>query len=158
MASVFEPIQFANPAEAVFVALTATIVGIFCLIGFILTRRAIRSRYFARRDRRNQYIRQHWDAIVSGEIPAATWFFDPIDQPLVEGIALDRMEVAEPEELGRLTAFFRQAGLLDKRIREVGESAAGDAGRRFALGQMRCLRASALAGALKDADDQLTVD
>ena len=160
MPSVFEPIQFGNPAEAVFVALTATIVGIFCLIAFILARRAIRLRYFARRDRRNQYIRQHWDAIVSDEIPAATWFFDPIDQPLVEGIALDRMEVAEPEEIGRLAAFFRRSGLLDKRIREV-RRVRGWRRRQalLALGQMRCPESiPALAEALKDAGDQLTVD
>jgi len=160
MPSVFEPIQFANPAEVVFVALTATIVGIFCLIAFILARRAIRSRYFARRDRRNQYIREHWDAIVSGEIPAATWFFAPIDQPLVEGIALDRMEVAEPEELRHLISFFRRSGLLDKRIREV-RRVRGWRRRQalLALGQMRCPESiPALAEALRGAGDQLTVD
>jgi HEAT repeat protein len=160
MPSVFEPIRFGDPAAAVFDAVTATIVGILCLIGFILARRAIRSRYFARRDRRNQYVRQHWDAIVSDEIPAATWFFDPVDQPLVEAITLDRMEVAEPEELGRLMAFVRRSGLLDKRIREVRLVRSWRRRQALlALGPMRCPESiPALAEALKDADDRLAVE
>jgi HEAT repeat protein len=160
MPSIFEPVRFGDPAAAVFDALTATIVGIFCLIAFILARRAIRSRYFAHRDRRSQYMREHWDAIVSGEIPAATWFFDPVDQQLVEGIVLDRMEVAEPEELGRLVAFVRRSGLLDKRIREV-RLVRGWRRRQalLALGQMRCSESiPALAEALRDADDRLAVE
>jgi HEAT repeat protein len=160
MPSVSEQAGFSYSADAVFIALTATVIGIACLLIFILLRRAIRARYFARRDRRNQHIRQHWDAIVSGDIEAATWFFDPIDRALVEGIALDRLEVAEPAELASLEAFVRRSGLLDQRIREV-RMLDGWGRRRalVALGRMRATEGiPALTEALKTAADDLAVD
>jgi HEAT repeat protein len=160
MASDSEWTQYGTSAEAVFVVLLATVVGIVCLILFILARRAVRARFFARRDVRNQFIRGHWDAITRGEIPASTWFFDPVDDVLVESIALDRLEVAEPAEVERLQIFLRRSGLLDKRIREVRMS--GGWARReavIALGRMRSVDGvAALSEALKDASGEFAVD
>lgn len=160
MASVSEWTRFGDPAEAIFVALTATVVGIACLLVFILARRAVRARYFARRDRRNQHIREHWDEIVSGEIRAATWFFDPIDHALIEGIALDRIEVAEPAEAVCLQTFVLRSGLIDKRIREVRANRGWR--RREALVALGRMRSSdgipALADALKDVGAEVAVD
>jgi HEAT repeat protein len=152
--------RFSDGADAVFVALAATVIAIVCLLIFILLRRAIRARYFARRDSRNQYVRQHWDAIVSGEIEAAAWFFDPIDHALVEGIALDLIDVAEPADAVRLQTFFRRSGLLDRRIRDVRTLRGWRRrGALVALGRMRAADGvPALAEALKDAADDFAVD
>jgi HEAT repeat protein len=141
-------------------ALGVTVAGIALLLGFILLRRVIRSRHFKRVNRRTQEIRESWDQIVSGEIPSESWFSDRLDQPIVEGLLLDRLERAAPQEPQRLQERIRSSGLLDKRIREV---------RRFrswrrrqailALGRMRVAESiPALKDALHDADEATVVD
>jgi hypothetical protein len=150
----------ADPAHALLVAVAATVAGILALLAFILGRRMIRRRYFARCDRRAQHIRAHWDRIVAGDMPAGTWFFNATDHQIVEGIALDRMDVAAPNEFRQLQEFARRSGLLDKRIREV---------RRFrgwsrrqslvALSRMRTAESiPALAEALEQADGETAVE
>jgi HEAT repeat protein len=160
MGSVSEWTQFGISAGAVFAVLLATVAGIISLLLFILVRRAVRARYFARRDVRNQFIRQHWDAITGGEIPASAWFFDPVDHALVENIALDRLEVAEPAEADRLQIFLGRSGLLDKRIREVRTSGGwARRGAAIALGRMRSVDGvPALSETLKAASGEFAVD
>ena len=94
------------------VAVTLCILALLLL--FIFLRRAIRARWFRVRDRRGQFVRKHWNEIVSGNIGAGTWIFRPLDREIVEEIALDRMDLADAEEAARLTTFFRHSGLLDR--------------------------------------------
>jgi hypothetical protein len=141
-------------------ALGTTAMGIALLLGFILLRRALRSRYFRRLNRRTREIRENWNLIVSGDIPSESWFFDRLDQPIVEGILLDRLEVAVPKEAHLLQERLRNSGLLDKRIREV-RRCRGWRRRQaiLALGRMRIAEGiPALADALHDADEETAVD
>src|SRR5262245_16333913 len=160
MASVFDGLTLEGPGAIVLEALGTTAAGIALLLGFILLRRALRSRYFRRLNRRTREIRENWELIVNGDIPSESWFFDRLDQPIVEGIILDRLEVAEPEEAHRLQERLRNSGLLDKRIREVRRL--GGWRRRqaiLALGRMRIAEGiPALAGALHDSDEETLVD
>lgn len=160
MGSGSESFLIRDPAQAVFVALIGTVAGIACLLAFIIARRAVRARYFAARDRRSQVIRERWSDIVGGTMPAAEWFFDPVDQPIVEGIALDRVEVAGEPERRRLQKLLRRSGLLDRRIREV-RVRRGWRRREslLALSRMRMLESiPALSEALVDASDELAID
>jgi hypothetical protein len=150
----------ADPAHALFVALAATVVGILALLAFILGRRLVRRRYFTRCDRRALHIRGDWDRIVSGDIPASDWFFHPIDHGLVEGITLDRMDVAGPNELRQLQEFVRRCGLIDKRIREV-RTLRGWPRRQslVALSRMRTPESiPAISEALEQSDGEMAVD
>src|SRR6185503_9368711 len=160
MASVFDGLTLEGPAAIVVEALGTTVTGIALLLGFILLRRALRSRYFRRLNRRTREIRENWHLIVSGGIPSESWFFDRIDQPIVEGIILDRLEVANLEEAHLLQERLRNSGLLDKRIREV-RRLRGWRRRQaiLALGRMRITESiPALADALYDADEETAVD
>jgi hypothetical protein len=150
----------ADPADALFVAMAATVAGILALLAFILIRRIIRRRYFARCDRRAQHIREHWDRIVAGDVPAGQWYFDATDHAIVERIALDRMDVAGPNEIRQLQEFVRRSGLLDKRIREV-RTFRGWPRRQslVALSRMRTPESiPALAEALERAEGEMAVD
>ncbi len=160
MQSISKLFSLQYPAEAVGIALAATAALVILLLMFILSRRAIRARYFARRDRRAQYIRQNWEKILSGGISPEQWFYDRIDHSIVEGILLDRVDVADAPGLLPLQELLRNSGLLDKRIREV-RSYRGWRRRQslLALGRMRlpeCI--PALAEVLTNADEQMAVD
>ena len=160
MPSVFEGFGLQGPAAVVVDALGTTVASIGLLLAFILLRRALRSRYFKRLNRRTREIRENWHLIVSGGIPSESWFFDPLDQPIVEGILLDRLEVAAPEEAQLLQERLRNSGLLDKRIREV-RRLRGWRRRQaiLALGRMRIAEGiPALADALHDGDEETAVD
>ena len=99
---------------AAWLGVGVTLAVLALLLLFIFLRRLTRARWFRLRDRRGQFVRQHWNEIVDGDIPAATWCFRKLDRQIVEEIALDRMELADSEEAGRLTMFFRDSGLLDR--------------------------------------------
>ena len=122
MPSAFNELAFPGPAGVILEALGSTAASIALLLAFILLRRTLRSRYFRRLNRRTQEIRKNWDRIVSGDIPPKSWFFDPLDHQIIEGILLDRLDVAGPEEADMLRQQIRNSGLLDKRIREVRRS------------------------------------
>jgi hypothetical protein len=160
MPFVFDRLVLQNPAEILFVALAATVAGVVILVVFILTRRALRRRYFARRDRRSQYIRHNWRKILEGKIQVEQWFFNPLDHSIVEGIVLDQMDVADFRELGRLQEFVRASGLLDKRIHEVRHNRAWRRRQALsALGRMRVSESvAALTEALQDSNDVVVVD
>jgi HEAT repeats/PBS lyase HEAT-like repeat len=160
MPSVFSGLTLQGPAAVVLEALGITATGIVLLLAFILLRRTLRSRYFRRLNRRTQEIRQNWNQIASGDIPSETWFFDRLDQPIVEGILLDRLEVAGPEESWQLQQRLRNSGLLDKRIREVRRYRGWRRRQAMlALGRMRIPEGiPALAGALDDTNLETAVD
>ena len=77
MPSVFDRLLLQNTAEIIFVVLIVTVAGVIILAVFILTRRVLRRRYFARRDRRSQYIRHNWRKILEGGIPVETVVLQP---------------------------------------------------------------------------------
>jgi HEAT repeat protein len=119
MASAFETIRRLGPAAFVFKAIISVIVADMLLLGFIMLRRTYRKRYFAKRDARLFEIREGWDALISGEIPYATWRTKPSDRQLVETMVLDAFEVAAPEESARLLKFMRDSGLVEKCISDA---------------------------------------
>jgi HEAT repeat protein len=119
MASAFETIRRLGPAAFVVKAIISAIVADTLLLGFIMLRRTYRKRYFAKRDARLFEIREGWDALISGEIPYATWRTKPSDRQLVETMVLDAFEVAAPEGSARLLKFMRDSGLVEKCISDA---------------------------------------
>lgn len=108
-----------DPAIFVLKAIVVAAAANVLLLGFILLRRGYRKRYFARRDARVFKFKQQWKAMVSGEIPYATWRGKAYDRRIVEGIALDGFDAAGPEESARLMKFMRSSGLVEKSIFEA---------------------------------------
>lgn len=104
-----------SPEAATFVAraILFSAIGILALIAFILARRAVRRRYFDRLAEAEFYVRQHWRAILSGEIPAGEWRNIRIQGKAITTLTLDRLDVAGPEESEQLRNFLRRTGLLD---------------------------------------------
>jgi HEAT repeat protein len=119
MASAFETFRRLGPAAFVVKAIISVIVADVFLLGFIMLRRTYRKRYFAKRDARLFEIREGWDALISGEIPYATWRTKASDRQLVETMVLDAFEVAGPEESARLLKFMRASGLVEKCISDA---------------------------------------
>ena len=154
MASIFEKLWRLGPAAFVLKAIFAAIVADALLLAFILTRRAYRRRFFARRDARVFELRQKWDAIVSGKIPFEKWRTKAFDRRIVETIALDSFEAAGPEESARLLKFLRSSGLIEKRIFEARRLTGWRRMRALvALGRTRAPEGiPALAEALRDRD------
>jgi len=116
MASAFESFQRLGPAAFVLEAILAAIILDGLLLGFILLRRSYRRRFFARRDARVFEIRRQWAAIISGTLPFETWRNKPFDRRIVQAIALDIFEGAEPAESAQLRKFLRSSGLVDRLI------------------------------------------
>jgi HEAT repeat protein len=119
MASISEQLAKLGPAAFVVKAIIVAITGDALLLAFILTRRAYRKWYFAKRDARVFEFRQKWDALISGEIPFETWRNKSFDRRIVETIALDALDAATPLEGARLLKFLRTSGLIEKRIYEA---------------------------------------
>src|SRR5207247_1454040 len=71
MPSVFDSISQLGPAGLVVEALVATASAIGLLLAFILLRRAIRSRYFRRLNRRTLELPHNWEKIIGGVISPA---------------------------------------------------------------------------------------
>lgn len=95
-------------------AIIFSMAGIFALVGFILVRRTVRRRYFDRLASAEFYVRQHWEEILSGEIPADDWRTVRDDAEAIITMTLDRLDLAEGIETAKLQIFLRGAGLLDR--------------------------------------------
>jgi HEAT repeat protein len=111
------PLLHAISAEAAtFVgrAIIFSVLGICALVGFILVRRTLRRRYFDRLASAEFYVRQHWEKILSGEIPADDWRTVRNDAEAIITLTLDRLDVADGIETAKLQTFLRGAGLLDR--------------------------------------------
>jgi len=119
MDSAFNTFRKLGPAAFVVKAIVFVVVADILLLAFILLRRTYRKWYFANRDARMLAIRQEWDALISGEIPYATWRTKTSERQLIEALVLDAFEVANPEESARLLKFMRASGLVEKRIMEA---------------------------------------
>jgi HEAT repeat protein len=156
MESVFDKLWRLGPAPFVLKAIVVAVVADVLLLAFILLRRTRRKRYFAKRDARVFEFRQKWDALISGQIPFETWRKKPFDRRIVETIALDAFESAEPEESARLLKFLRASGLIEKRIYEARHHTGWRRLRALAaLGRTRAPEGiSALAEALRDGSEE----
>jgi HEAT repeat protein len=156
MEFVFSAVLIPAPARLVFQAIVVSLSGIALLLGFILARRAWRRRYFRRRDALARRIREQWEGILSGAVPAERWFPDRMQRELVEEILLDQLETARGAEALRLVRCVKVSGLLDHRISEARMRRGWK--RRHVLtllGRMRVPEAiPALAEALDDGDPQ----
>lgn len=119
MPFIFEKLWRLGPAGFVFKAIVAAIVADGLLLAFILVRRAYRKWYFARRDACVFALRQQWDPLISGKIPFEQWRKKTLDRSVVESMALDALEAANPAECARLLKFMRSSGLIEKRIFEA---------------------------------------
>jgi HEAT repeat protein len=119
MVSASESFRRLGPAAFVLKAIVSMIVADVLLLGFILLRRAYRKRYFARRDARQFELHQHWDELISGQIPYTTWHNKQFDRHLVETMVLDAFEIAGTAESARLLKFMRASGLIEKRISDA---------------------------------------
>src|SRR5438270_4221987 len=117
--SAFNTFRKLGPAAFVLKAIMVVIVADILLLAFILLRRTYRKWHFANRDARMLALRQKWDALVSGEIPYATWRTKTAQRELIEAMVLDAYEVANPAESARLLKFMRASGLVEKRILEA---------------------------------------
>lgn len=152
MGSTFRRLWRLGPAALVMKAIFVAIAADALLLAFIFLRRTYRKRYFAKRDARVFELRQQWDALVSGTIPAETWRNKSFDRQIVESIALDEFEAAGPEQSARLLKFLRASGLIEKLIYE-GRRLSGWRRMRalVALGRTRAPEGiPALAEALRD--------
>src|SRR5258708_7303285 len=119
MGSAFDTFRKLGPAAFVLKAIVFVIVADVLLLAFILLRRTYRTWYFANRDARMLAIRRQWDALISGEIPYATWRTKTSQRELIETMVLDAYEVGNPEESARLLKFMRASGLVEQRILEA---------------------------------------
>ena len=119
MESIFEKIWRLGPAAIVFKAIIAAVVADGLLLAFILLRRMLRKRLFAKRDARVFQLRQQWDDLISGKIPYSAWRANTFDRSIVETMALDGLEAAGPEESAKTLRFLRASGLIEKRIFEA---------------------------------------
>ena len=105
-----------GPADLVLDAALVSVLGITLLLAFIVGRRWIRARYFARRERLMYLIRQHWEELLAGGRLPVDWRFQPLTCEVLESMLLDSLETARPEQMPRLVNCLRQSGLVDKRI------------------------------------------
>ena len=159
MPSVSKLLDLMGPAGLIVQALLASLAAVVGLLAFILLRRGARRVYFWRRDRRVLEVRAEWDAIVSGTVPPRTWVLSQMSRDIVEGILLDRLEVAQSKEVDRLLECLRFSGLLDARIHEARTWRGWRRHKALlALGRMRVPEAiPALAEGLDDAEEECRI-
>ncbi len=127
------------------------------LLAFILLRRTYRKWYFAKRDAKVFAFRQTWDALISGEIPFASWRMKPFERRIVQTLVLDAFEIAKAEESARLLGFLRASGLIEKMIFEAQHQLGWRRQRALvALGRTRAPEGiPALAEALRDRNREI---
>jgi len=143
--------QLGPVAGMVLKAIFFSLLGIFLLVAFIVTRRWYRARYFRRLNQRTFALRAVWDDLVAGRLPVKEWRLNPFDCEIVEAILLDNIETANPDQLAPLLSCLRDSGLLDMRIREARVS--GGWKRRTALVALGRTRAPEAVSALAEALD-----
>ena len=159
MPSVSRLLDLMGPAGLIVQALLASLAAVVGLLAFILLRRGARRVYFWKRDRRVLEARADWDAIVGGTLSPKTWVLSRMSREIVEGILLDRLEVAPPKEAERLLECLRFSGLLDARVHEARTCHGWRRHKALlALGRMRVPEAiPALAEGLEDGDEECRI-
>lgn len=143
-------------ARLVLEAILLSLLGIFLLIAFIVTRRWYRGRYFQRLNERTFAIRSQWDDIIAGRLPASAWRLKRLDCEIVESILLDNIETANEEQLPPLLECLRGSGLLDMRIYEARTTRGWK--QRAALVALGRTRAAEAVPALAEALDAPSVE
>src|SRR3954471_11368390 len=118
MPSVSDALAQFVPARFLFLAIAVSLSGIGLLLLFIIVRRWVRNRYFGRRDLLCSELRRDWDRIIRGD-DMDSWRTDALAREVLESILLDRIEVAQPNELPALFDCLRRCGILDRRIRDA---------------------------------------
>ena len=106
-------------------ALRAALISVEFVAGlllFILLRRLYRGRFFAKLDQTSLDMRYHWNDIVTFRIPPRKWRLNKFKRAVVEGILLDRMDVANDEDRGVYSEFIRRSGLMEKRVWQAKKS------------------------------------
>jgi len=159
MPSVSKLLGLIGPAGLIVQALLASLAAVVGLLIFILLRRGARHVYFWRRDRRVLETRADWNAIVAGTIPPKEWVLSRMRREIVEGILLDRLEVAPPKEAQELLECVRFSGLLDTRVHEARTWRGWRRHKALlALGRMRVPEAiPALTEGLDDAEEECRI-
>jgi HEAT repeat protein len=144
-----------GPAGLIVQALLAALAAVVGLLAFILLRRGVRRIHFWRRDRRVIELRAEWDGVVNGTIAPKSWMLNRMSRDIVEGVLLDRLEVALPKEAEKLLECLRFSGLLDARVHEARIWRGWRRHKALlALGRMRVPEAiPALAEGLDDAEE-----
>lgn len=144
----------------VLATLAFTGFGVALILAFIFGRRAIRGRYFRRRDARTDFVSRHWSAIVNGEFPVEQWSSNRMDRDVVEQMALRRLELAQAGEAATLKELLRSSGLLARRIREAGQRRAWRKRKALLLlSRMQLTEAlPALEAALEDLREDVVID
>ena len=159
MPSVSRFLDLMGPAGLIVQALLASLAAVVGLLAFILLRRGARRLYFWRRDRRVVEARANWSSIVDGTIPPKAWVLSRMSREIVEGILLDRLEVATPKEAEELLECLRFSGLLDARVHEARTWRGWRRHKALlALGRMRVPEGiPALAEGLDDANEECRI-
>jgi HEAT repeat protein len=159
MPSVSRLLDLMGPAGLIVQALLASLAAVVGLLIFILLRRGARRIYFWRRDRRVLEARADWNAIVDGTIPPKAWVLSRMSREIIEGILLDRLEVAPPKEAQGLLECLRFSGLLDARVHEARTWRGWRRHKALlALGRMQVAEAiPALAEGLDDAEEECRI-
>ena len=159
MPSVSRFLDLMGPAGLIVQAVLASLAAVVGLLAFILLRRGVRRLYFWRRDRRVLEARADWDAIVGGTVSPKTWVLSRMSREIVEGILLDRLEVAPPKEAEELLDCLRFSGLLDARVHEARTWRGWRRHKALlALGRMRVPEAiPALAEGLDDVNEECRI-
>ena len=110
------------PARIVFGAILASLGGIALLLAFIIARRWLRSRYFARRDALSAFVRSHWHELTTNAQLPERFRVEGLAREVLEAILLDRIAVSSTEQLPALVDCLRRSGVLDVRIRQARTS------------------------------------
>jgi hypothetical protein len=95
-------------------AILLSILGVVCLITFIVLRRWYRARYFRQRSNRTYFWRSQWTELVAGTVPPHSWLKNPLDCQIIETMALDAIEAGEDSTA--LLSYVRKSGLLDAMV------------------------------------------
>ncbi len=119
MAFVFEWLTRLRPSAIVLQSIVASVAAITALLVFIMARRQLRARYFARRERLRSALRRKWGRVLSGRARLLAWPFDPVAREVLESMLLERIERCSADDLPRLLDVLRRSGLMARRIEEA---------------------------------------
>src|SRR5689334_9860922 len=88
-------------AKLLFGAIVVSLGGIALLLAFIVFRRWLRGRYFARRDALATFVRSNWGSLIGAPELPEKFRIPGMPRDVLESILLDRIAVADSQELPR---------------------------------------------------------
>ena len=148
-----------GPGKFILDVLAATAAAVGVMVLCIVLRRLLRRRYFQRRERREREIQRDWQRILNGGVPPTSWLGNSVDRAIIEDIVIERLD-ANFTPGGRLQAFARNSGLVERRLAEVTkERGWRRQGAMLALGRMRLPESiPVLKSTLRERDPQTVID